>query len=412
MVPLSQINNLNMNILSIKILVSLYLLVVLNLQGQTDNPKLDKYLEKKMKKSGRIGMQAAFLADSELKWAGSYGVKTYQTTDMINDSTLFMVASISKPVTALALMKLYDEGRVSLDADINNHLPFDVVNPNFPDEKITIRMLLTHISSIHDNWKVLEPLYTLGKGGGDSPISLEAFLKAYLVEGEEFYDPTRNFYNTPPLTEEHYSNVGYALVGYLVEVISGKPFNVYMSEEIFEPLKMHNTYWFYSEVPDDNIATPHNLPYKETDFKGTQVLNHFGYPEYPSGQLRTTVTDYAQFVKLMVNQGKVDNKQFLKEKTIQEFLKVQYPGIAKWRAISWSYNEFENVIYNMIMPRRPSHTGLDPGMNTVVSFDPETRSGVIIFSNSPTTTLKTEKIIYLDMVRRLFKEAKNNSNQK
>jgi hypothetical protein len=55
---------------------------------------------------------------------------------------------------------------------------------------------------------------------------------------------------------------------------------------------------------------------------------------------------------------------------------------------------------------------LDPGMNTVVSFDPETRSGVIIFSNSPTTTLKTEKIIYLDMVRRLFKEAKNNSNQK
>jgi hypothetical protein len=67
------------------------------------------------------------------------------------------------------------------------------------------------------------------------------------------------------------------------------------------------------------------------------------------------------------------------------------------------------VIYNMIMPRRPSHTGLDPGMNSVVSFDPETKSGVIIFSNSPTTTFKSEKIIYLDMVKKLFKEAKHNS---
>jgi hypothetical protein len=79
--------------------------------------------------------------------------------------------------------------------------------------------------------------------------------------------------------------------------------------------------------------------------------------------------------------------------------------VAKWRAISWSYNEFENFIYNMIMPRVPSHTGLDPGTNTVVSFNPETKTGVLVFSNSPTTTFRCEKIIYLDMVKRLFKEA-------
>jgi CubicO group peptidase (beta-lactamase class C family) len=353
-------------------------------------------------------MQAAYISDGELRWVGSYGLKTYQTEDMVNDSTLFMVASISKPVTALAVMKLYDEGKLSLDDDINDYLPFQVTNPYYPAEKITFRMLLTHVSSIHDDWKVLEPLYTLGKGGGDSPISLEDFLKSYLVAGGEYYDPTKNFYNTPPLTEEHYSNVGYSLLGYLVEVITGKPFNVYMSEEVFEPLKMHNTYWLYSEVPHVNISTPHNLPYKETDFKGTQVLSHYGYPEYPSGQLRTTVTDYAQFIKLMVNKGKVDGEQFLSEETVEEFLKVQYPKVAKWRAISWSYNEVENVIYNLIMPRRPSHTGLDPGMNSVVSFDPETKTGVLVFSNSPTTTFNTEKIIYLNMVKRLFKEAKQN----
>jgi CubicO group peptidase (beta-lactamase class C family) len=374
--------------------------------AQSGNPELDSFLEKKMKRSDRIGMQAAYISDGELTWTGSYGVKTFQTTDRVNDSTLFMTASISKPVTALALMKLYDQGKIELDKDINNYLPFNISNPNYPEDAITLRMLLCHVSSIRDNWAMLEPLYTLPEGG-DSPLSLEDFLKGYLLKGGAYYDSTQNFYQTKPLTEEHYSNTGYALIGYLVEMIAGKPFNLFMAEEVFKPLHMHNTYWFLSEIPHDNLATPHNLPYKETDYKGTQILNHFGYPEYPAGQLRTTAEDYAQYVKLMVNMGKVDGKQFLSQQTVKEFLSVQYPEVAKWRAISWSYNEFENFIYNMIMPRVPSHTGLDPGMSTVVSFNPETRSGVLVFSNSPTTTFRCEKIIYLDMVKRLFKEAEN-----
>ncbi len=376
----------------------------LGVKAQSENSELNGFLEKKMKRSERIGMQAAYISNGELKWTGNYGVKTFQTSDSVNDSTLFMTASISKPVTALAAMKLHDQGLVDLDEDINSYLPSHINNPNYPDEKITLRMLLCHVSSIRDNWTVLEPSYTLPEGG-DSPLSLEDFLKAYLLKDGAFYDDSRNFYQTKPLTEEHYSNVGYALIGYLVEVISGKPFNVFMAEEVFKPLHMHNTYWFLSEIPHDNLATPHNLPYKETDFKGTQILPHFGYPEYPAGQLRTTVTDYAQFVKLMVNMGKVDGKEFLSEQIVKEFLSVQFPDVAKWRAISWSYNEFESYIYNMIMPRVPSHTGLDPGMSTVVSFNPETKTGVLIFSNSPTTTFRCEKIIYLDMVKRLFKEA-------
>jgi CubicO group peptidase (beta-lactamase class C family) len=169
---------------------------------------------------------------------------------------------------------------------------------------------------------------------------------------------------------------------------------------------MQNTYWFLSEIPHENIATPHNMPYKETDFKGTQILKHFGYPGYASGQLRTTVSDYAQILKLMVNEGKIDGIPFLSKKTMEEFLRVQYPEVAKWQAISWNYNEFESFLFYLFMPRLPSHTGLDPGMSTVVSFDPKTKTGMLIFSNSPTTTFRTEKIIYLDMVKKLYKEAK------
>ena len=386
------------------ILIAHCLIVSSGLRAQSEDPELDRFLLKKMKNSGRIGMQAAYISEGELTWVGSYGVKTFQTDDRVNDSTLFMTASISKPVTALALMKLYDQGRVDLDDDINLYLPFRVRNPNFPEDTITIRMLLGHVSSIRDNWSMLEPGYTIDQGG-DSPMSLEDFLKSYLLEGGMYYSREKNFYPVAPGIQEKYSNVGFDLIGYLVERISGRPFNEYMAEEVFSPLNMHNTYWFLSEIPHDNLATPHNMPYKETDFKGTQILTHFGYPGYPSGQLRTTVTDYAQYLKMMVNEGLVDGKPFISKETIDEFLRVQFPEADKWQAISWNYNEFENFIYNLIMPRVPSHTGLDPGMSTVVCFDPETRTGVLVFSNSPTTTLRTEKIIYLDMVRRLFKEA-------
>lgn len=389
----------------IKLVLALSLLCAFSLYAQTDKPKLDKFLLKKMKKSGRIGMQAAYIANGELAWAGSYGIKTYQTDDMVNDSTLFMIASTSKPVTALAMMKLYDDGKVNLDDEINDYLHFKVYNPNFPNDEITIRMLLSHMSSIRDNWEKLEIGYTIDNGG-DSPMSIEDYLKSYLLEGGEYYDREKNFYNVAPKAQKHYSNVGYNLVAYLVERISGKPFNKYMAEEVFLPLNMHNTYWLLAEIPHENIATPHNMPYKETDYEGTQILKHFGYPGYASGQLRTTVSDYAQFLKMIVNEGKVNGKPFLSQKTVEEFLKVQYPEADKWQAVSWDYNEFQNFIYYLFMPRYPSHTGLDPGMSTVVSFDPKSKTGVLIFTNSPTTTFKTEKIIYLSMVKRLFKEAK------
>jgi CubicO group peptidase (beta-lactamase class C family) len=384
--------------------MALSLMASLGLNAQSDNPELDHYFLRKMEKSGRIGMQAAYISNGELTWAGSYGVKTFQTNDRVNDSTLFMIASTSKPLTALALMKLYDQEKLKLDDDINEYLPFDVSNPNFPDDIITFRMILSHVSTIRDHWPTLEIDYTIDDGG-DSPISLEDFLKSYLVPGGKYYKGETNFYTSEPGSQYHYSNVGYDLIGYLVQRISGRPFNEYMAEEIFKPLQMDNTFWFLSEIPHDNIATPHNMPYKETDYKGTQILKHFGYPGYPSGQLRTTVSDYAQLLKLMINQGQVEGIQFLSKETVEEFLTVQYPEVAKWQAISWSYNEFENFIYNLIMPRRPSHTGLDPGMNSVVSFDPSEKTGVLIISNSPTTTLWNEKMIYLDMVKKLFKEA-------
>ncbi len=377
---------------------------------QNENQKLDKYFTTKSGKAKIIGLQVASIGDGELVWQGSYGVKEYLTDKKVNDSTLFMMASCSKPVTSLGIMKLYDQGRFDLDDDINNYLPFRIYNPNYPQEVITFRMLLTHTSSLRDNWDVLDPLYTLPEGG-DSPLELQHFVKEYFTEGGFYYYSDENFANEQTGSSYDYCNMGYSLLGLLTEQISGLTFSQFMQEEIFHPLQMHNSYWFLGEIPHENIAHPHEIaPEKEP-----QVLNHYGYASFPDGQLRTTASDYAQVLKLMINKGKVGGHTFLKEETVDEYLEIQYPDVAKYQAITWNYNEFDAFIYKLFHPayfftkKRPSHSGYDPGVETYVVFDPDKKTGAIIFINSPIIQWKGARI-YHQMIEKLFKTGKKSAS--
>ena len=380
-----------------------------NVAAQKENVKLDDYFSRKIGKAKIIGMQVASIGNGELVWHGSYGVKEYNTTDSINDSTLFMMASCSKPVTSLGIMKLYDQGRLDLDDAINDYLPFEISNPNYPGEKITFRMLLAHTSSLRDNWEVYDSLYTL-PAGVDSPLELQQYIREYFTEGGEFYSSTENFALEKPGSGYQYCNMGYALLGVLLEQISDMSFSEYMQREIFQPLQMNNSYWFLKEIPHKNIARPHEV----VPVTGPHVLNHYGYPSFPDGQLRTTATDYAQVLKLMINRGKVNETTFLKEETIDEYLKIQYPDIAKYQALTWYYNENDSFFYKLVAPRYlfmrklPAHSGYDPGIETYVVFDPKKKTGAIIIHNSPIIQFKGVRI-YHQMIKKLFKEGKKST---
>jgi CubicO group peptidase (beta-lactamase class C family) len=380
-------------------LVFLFGLVV---QGQ-ETDKLDRFFKRKMNKAGIAGLQAGYVSKGQLQWVGSYGTQNYASGEKMNDSTLFLIASCSKPVTALGIMKLFDKGIIKLDDDINLYLPFSIRNPNHPFTSITIRMLLSHTSSIIDNMELLVSLYTFDKGG-DSDISLESFIQRYFESDGAYYDETANFAKEEPGTVRNYSNAGYALLGYLIQEISGQPFHTYMAQNIFAPLQMDEAYWFLREIPHNNVSMPHE--FMDNKIKSFKVLKHYGFPDYPDGQLRTNVTNYAEITKLMLNKGAVNGQPFLIESTVNEFLRIQFPKADKWQAIGWNNNEFNNWLYYLLMPRLPSHTGVDPGVATVVSFDPKKGVGAIIFANTLKHDFKGHKALYVDMVKRLLKQAK------
>jgi CubicO group peptidase (beta-lactamase class C family) len=327
--------------------------------------ELDENILNHMDNKHVSGIAAVIFTDSGIVWEGYYGLANREDSIPVTDSTIFMLASISKTITATALMQLHEEGLFELDDPVNEYLPFEVIHPVYPDSLITFRHLLTHTASIEDNWGVLESLYTIG----DSPISLLDFFSEYFSPGGAYYNATNNFYSYKPGTQYNYSNVGAALCGLLVETMTGTPFNVYCNEEIFAPLCMDNTGWFLSELNEDLIARPYSFFLGSYDDEGL-----YGYPDYPDGQLRTTARSLAKFAYTYMSGGVFDGNTILQAATIDSMLQAQYPDIDDEQGLMWySWTIDGQTLWG--------HNGGDAGVSTDMYIDLEQHRGYIILTN-------------------------------
>ncbi|MEZ5012723.1 MAG: serine hydrolase [Chitinophagales bacterium] len=332
------------------------------LKAQTE---LDLYILDVMETRHISGVSACIIKEGKLAWTGNYGLANRPAMQEVDENTMFMLASISKTITATALMQLYDAGYFNLDDDINAYLPFPVHNPLYPDAPITFEQLLTHTSSIQDNWDVMIPLYV----DGDSPVGLGYFMEQYLTDTGIYFDADNNYYTFTPGTHLHYSNIGASLCGYLVEIISGSPFNTYCNTHIFEPMCMDNTGWFLSELDEEHVAHPYSY------YTGNYHDNGlYGYPDYPDGQLRTTCISLAKFLWMNMNGGLFDGQQILQPATVELMQSSIFPAIDPTQGLIWYY-------YSNATGTWWGHNGGDDGVNTDMFYNPDTQTGIIVLTN-------------------------------
>jgi CubicO group peptidase (beta-lactamase class C family) len=293
------------------------------------------------------------------KYAGQSSIE--QNTALAKDH-LFLLASVSKVVTATALLQLYDNGKFNLNDKVNDYLPFMVKVPNYTTD-ITFKMLLTHTSGIADG-SALDDQYYYGK---DSPIALGHFLENYLVQGDSFYSAKENYHDFTPGTVHEYSNIGNTLIGLLVEEISGVDFNTYCKQNIFIPLGMNNTHWRLDEITG-TIVQPYNYTKRKYE-----VIQHYTFTDYPNGGLRSTSSDLFKFLSAFVNQGQSNSYELLKSSTITAMLSPQITSIDK-----------KVGLHLFIMNEEPElwgHDGGEQGVATIMAFSKSTKVGAIILSN-------------------------------
>ncbi len=355
----------------------LLLLFVVSCQDETleinSLEAFDDFLEEEMSEQDIPALSVLLFEGSSIKYEKYLGQSDIQNAKALTQDDIFLMASVSKMVTGVALLQLYEAGLFDLDDSINDYLPFSISVPN-QSVAISFRMLLTHTSAIEDGPNA-EIFYSYGK---DSPLALKNYLEAYLVAGGEYYNASDNFYNQAPGVAHNYSNMASALIGVLVEEIAGQDFRSYCREHIFQPLNMDNTYWSLDAALQSNKTLVKPYEYSGGDFK---AIEHYTFPDYPNGALRSTPRNMMQFLSALAQDGFSNNHQLLKASTVTEMLRQQIPNLDSSMGLHAFLLDEDNNLWG--------HDGSEQGVSTEVGFNPSTDIGVVVLSNKQDVDVST-----------------------
>jgi len=361
----------------LKIFLVTFILLSFSLWGQNPNPSvpLDEYITGEMEAEHFPGVATVIVKNGEIVWLQCYGFADIENGITVTDSTQFLLASMSKLFTGTATMQLQEDGMLQLNNDINEYLPWPLNHPTQSTTPMTIQQLMTHTSSIKDNWSAMSNYY----GYPDPTISLEACMQDYFTVTGQNYNANQNFLSAPPGTVFNYSNMATALNGYITEIVSSMPFDDYCDEHIFEPLCMEKTAWHMADLDSNEVARPYSYS------NGNFIANpHYGFADYPDGQLRSSITDLANYMIAFLNGGSLGSNAILSPSSVSEMWTQQIPSIESKQGLNW-YKELlyhsggETLLWG--------HNGGELGVSTDMYVDPESNIGLCVLSNGGGTNL-------------------------
>ena len=325
---------------------------------------LDELVTALMLEAAIPGLAIAKVTNGEVSFIDTYGKANIETGLDVTHDTQFNIASISKPIMGIALLRLVDQGKLDLDSDINDYLSFHINNPKVENEKITIRHLASHSSGIDDYYDIDENgIYFLESKSGE-------FRK--------------------------YSNLAAGLAGQIVEEVTGSTLAEYSNAELFGLLGMRNASWRLNDLKLNNIAVPYEvkqcIPYificANTESSITnhiigQYFNppienkqflpypHFGNPQYPDGGIRASIKEMSQLLVSVLKNEDSSGNQLLSDEAYNEMFKLQLPpDVSSNQRFFW---RDRNGL--------TGHMGSDLGVFTSIYFDMNSKTGFIILMN-------------------------------
>lgn len=224
------------------------------------------------------GLAYGVVVDGELVYSGAYGFAVLESVTPADTKSLFRIASMSKSVTAMAILQLRDRGLLSLDDPISEYLPATAALTYLTTDapEITIRHLLTHSAGFpEDNpW-------------GDRQLADSDAELMELIQGGV------SFSNVAGI-EYEYSNLGFALLGQIVQVVSGMDYEDYTRVHIFEPLGMNSTVWEYEDASPQHLALGYD--WLDEGWVGVPLEHHGSFGAM--GGLITSIEDFTAYVAL------------------------------------------------------------------------------------------------------------------
>jgi len=332
--------------------------------------ELEDYLIERIESAKLPGFSCAIVKNDTVVYTFVYGYANVEEQKPITLDTIFIQASVSKTITTTAILNVLEKQNQSLstllDSPVYQYYP--VSNPNFPGDNITFRQLLTHVSSVTDFWP---PVLANIQPGDPNPVG--EYLDSYLLPGGELYRPNVNFLKERPGEFYDYCNNCFSLLGHLVEIIYNTEFDQYCREVIYNPLGMTESSFFLRNLDVDKIATCY-LYNPLTDLH--IPLPQYGIPEYPAGNLRSTIGNMANFLIAFMRKGDYFGYQLLRAETVAEIERLQVPELSSWQGLGLQYKDELLVGLDRI-----GHSGKIFGGVTEMYHSLSTGVGVIMMAN-------------------------------
>ncbi|MEL6536940.1 MAG: serine hydrolase domain-containing protein [Bacteroidota bacterium] len=343
-------------------------------------------------KQGHInGFSVAIVNQNEVLFQAGIGYSNLNTKASYTENTIQNIGSVSKTFIGIALLKAQEMGKLSLDDPINKHLPFQVYNPNYPSEDITIRHLATHTSTILDTDYYNEKSYILKEdievpdsimamseefNAPTSTMPLVSFLEKLLSDKSEWYDEQGFLQNKPGELYE-YINVGAALAAAIIEIVTGESYNEFATKHILQPLHMSSSSWSFDEVDMTKHSTLYARPTIELPF--------YSLITYPDGGLKTSISDMANYLSELIK-GYYGNGTILHSASYSELFRAQLTSehIPDQDEAGDPYDdEYNTGIFMGFTPKGyVGHTGGDPGIATFMFFNPKSKTGKVMMINT------------------------------
>ncbi|MBC6366939.1 serine hydrolase [Algoriphagus sp. AK58] len=338
-------------------------LLIFGFQAQALNQTKER-LTQLMENQPVMGLSVAVVKDGKLVYTDALGWKEEGKVPL-QASDLFRIASISKSFSATSIMQLVEKKKLSLDDDVSELIGFQVRNPKFPNTVITLRMLLSHTSSLNDS----EGYFTLD---AINPSKNPNWEKVYNA-----YEPGKGY---------QYCNLNFNMVGTIIEKYSGERFDHYVKTHILDPLGLYGGY-NVDDLDVSRFATLYNYSRDSAKFMPSPAAYasrreelasyQMGYstPIFsPTGGLKISAPDLARYMIMHMNHGKGEKAKIISKKSAQE---MQTPlssdenyGLALWKT--------DKLISGVELT---GHTGSAYGLYSAMFFDPEKKYGFVVITN-------------------------------
>ena len=280
----------------------------------------------------------------------------------IDKNTKFFIGSVSKVITALLVLKLVEEKKIFLDKPITDYLKsLKLIPRNSTDPPPTVRQILYHHSGLPSD--ILNGFLSVSlETANSSEYRHLANSKIYMAE--------------KPGKVMSYSNLGYSLLGCLIEVVSKKSLEDFAKEKIFLPLEMNHTSYYYPQFPKNG-------------YKKTKSIEVVYIRDLPAGSIVSTASDMGKLLQMFLNEGRFQGKILFQSSTLQEMRTSQKSSVYdfdfKIGLPFWFANDFIDKMQMV------GHGGDIPPYHAYFGFDVYSKLGIILMTNTLSSSAELEK---------------------